>query len=112
MSVDSPSNRSWTSSWSATVEERAMTYEVEIGERGTRVPGKYPKDVSITGLTSAVGIIVYDAESKRSFSIHLTSPDIHETDELDEWLTEPASEFEASESVVVVATGACIGSEL
>ena len=89
-----------------------MTYEVEIGERGTRVPGKYPKDIVITGLRSAVGIIIYDAESKRSFKIHLTSPNIHETDELDELLTEPASEFEASESVIVLATGACIGSEL
>ena len=89
-----------------------MTYEVEIGERGTRVPGKYPKDVVIGGLTSAVGIIIYDAETKRSFTIHLTSPDIYEDSTLDERLTEAASEFEGSESVVVMATGACIGSEL
>ena len=89
-----------------------MTYEVEIGERGTRVPGKFPKDVVITGLRSAVGIIIYDAESKRSFSIHLTAPDIYEDSTLDEKLSEAASEFEGSESVVVMATGACIGSEL
>jgi len=89
-----------------------MTYEVEIGERGSPVRGKYPKDVSITGLKSAVGVIVHDAESKKSFSIHLTSPDIYEDDKLERTLTEAASEFEGSESVVVLATGACIGSEL
>jgi hypothetical protein len=89
-----------------------MTYEVEIGERGNPVRGKFPKDVSITGLASSVGVIVYDAGSKKSFAIHLTSPDIYEDDTLDEMLNEAASELEGSESVIVMATGACIGSEL
>ena len=89
-----------------------MTYEVEIGERGNPVKGSVPKDVSIKGLQSSVGVIVYDAESKRSFPIHLTSPDIYEDDKLDEKLSEAASELEGSESVVVMATGACIGAEL
>jgi len=89
-----------------------MTYEVEIGERANHVQGKYPNDVSINGLTSAVGVIVYDVGSKNSFSVHLTSPDIYEDPTLEETLTEAASEFEGSDTVVVVATGACIGSEL
>jgi hypothetical protein len=90
-----------------------MTSEVEIGDRGKRhAPGGYPEDVAITGLGPCVGVIVYDAESKKSFSIHLTSPDIYEDDKLEEMLTRAASEFDASESVVVMATGACIGPEL
>jgi len=89
-----------------------MTYEVEIGERGKPVRGDYPRDVSIRNLGSAVGVVVYDAGSKKSFSIRLTSPDVYEDNKLDEMLEEAASEFEGSESVVVVATGACIGSEL
>jgi hypothetical protein len=89
-----------------------MTYEVEIGERGNPVRGKFPKDVSIAGLGSAVGVIIYDAGSKKSFPIHLTSPDIYEDDRFEEMLAEAASELEGSESVVVMATGACIGSEL
>jgi hypothetical protein len=89
-----------------------MTYEAEIGERGNPVRGKYPNDISINHLASAVGVIVYDAGSKKSFSIRVTSPDVYEDDKLDEMLNEAASEFEGSESVVVMATGACIGSEL
>ena len=90
-----------------------MTHEIEMGERGHRhVPAGYPEDVAIHGLGPCVGVIIYDAESKKSFSIHLTSPNIHEADTLDEMLTEAASEFESSEGVVVIATGACIGSEL
>src|SRR5689334_9869891 len=102
MSVDSASNRSWTSSWKATVEEHAMTYEVEIGERGVPVRGEYPKDVSISHLESDVGVIIYDVTSKRTFSIRLTSPDVYEDDKLEEMLNEAASEFEESESVVAV----------
>ena len=89
-----------------------MTYEVEIGERTNHVPGTYPKDVSILGLRSAVGVIIYDVQSHKSFPIHLTSPDIYEDDTLEEMLNEAVSEFEGSETVVVVATGACIGSDL
>jgi hypothetical protein len=89
-----------------------MTYEVEIGERANHVPGKYPKDISITGLKSAVGVIVNDVESKKSFSVHLTTADIYEDNTLEEMLTEAASELEGNESVLVVATGACIGAEL
>lgn len=90
-----------------------MTYEVEIGDRGTRhVHGSYPDGVIITGLGHSVGVIVYDAESKKSFSIRLDCEDIYEDDQLDEMLTDAASEFESSESIVVMATGACVGSEL
>jgi len=90
-----------------------MTYEVQIGDRGKRhVPGGYPEDVAITGLGQCVGVIIYDAESKKSFSIHLTSPEGDEAEKLEEMLAEAAAEFETSESVVVVATGACIASDL
>jgi hypothetical protein len=90
-----------------------MTYEVELGERGHRhVPGGYPEDVAITGLGPCVGVIIYDAESKKSFSIHLVSPNTHEADKLEEMLDEAATEFEESESILVLASGACIGSGL
>ena len=89
-----------------------MTHEVEIGERASHVPGKYPKDITITGLRSAIGVVVYDVESKKAFSARLTTADIYEDDTLEEMLTEAASELEGSESVLVMATGACIGSEL
>ena len=89
-----------------------MTYEVEIGERPNHVPGKYPKDVSMPRLGAAVGIIIYDVESKKSFPIHLTSPDLYADDSFEEMLSEAASGFEGSDSVIVMATGACIGSEL
>lgn len=89
-----------------------MTYEVEIGERANHVPGTYPKDISMTGLRSAVGVIVYDVESKKSFSVHLTTADIYEDETLELMLAEAAAELEGNESVLVMATGACIGAEL
>ena len=89
-----------------------MTYEVEIGERANHVPGKFPKDISMNELRSAVGVIVYDVESKKSFSAHLTTADIYEDETLEQMLEEAASELEGHESVLVMATGACIGPEL
>lgn len=84
-----------------------MTVAVEQGrwERHTRQG--YPEDLVIIGLGPCTGVTVVSADAGVAYGLHLTSPDVHEADTLDEMLRAAAAELGQAADLTVTMSGCC-----